>query len=523
MTCSFSNSVSEGRNTVDIPHTEPLQSILSQDQFRYPGNLGGLLDRIVELGSSRIGIAIPNHLVTFSTYYDQVCRIVQGLKKIGLERNDKVLFISHNSLNYAFISLAVFRIGAVLVPINPRIRHYEMAHIASETRPKFVICQRNNIPTTMRAFELLKERQLPRIISIDERDPSAIFFGDLDLTRGESLFESMEPDATAMVVYTAAMDGYPLGAKLTHASVFYDTAFVADLLYNEDGVEREVAASILPLFHTYGFTAGILAPLAGGVTSLLLNTSMGGRRLVDVMEAYHVTQIFSVPAIFFSIMKPLSAHPGFLSRLKNLTSGGIKMPMSLLEKYRDLLGLTISEGYGLTEASPVVTWNRINRPTKFGTVGCPLGCCQVKIVDDKGKELPQGHEGEVLVRGLNLFSGYLDQEEHTSKAFLNGWLRTGDLGSLDEENYLILTGLKKDMINIFGLKVYPKEVERILLHHPDIKSARIWGEWDEKYGNVVASEIVLKPGRGMSVSEFQNWCRDNISPYKIPRKIRVRD
>jgi long-chain acyl-CoA synthetase len=506
---------------VNTTHTEPIQSILSQDQFRYPGNLGGLLDRVIERGPSRVGIAVPDHVLTFSTYYDQVCRTVHGLKNIGLERNDRVLFISHNCLNYAFISLAVFRIGAVLVPLNPRIRHYEMAHIASETRPKFIICERNNIPTAMRAFELLEEHQLPRIITIDQRDPSAIFLGDLDLTRGESLCEPMEPDATAMVVYTAAMDGYPLGAKLTHASVFYDAAFVADVLYGEGDPGPEVAGSILPLFHTYGFAAAILTPLAGGVTSLLLNTSMGGRRLVDVMEAYHVTQIFSVPAIFFSILKPLSAHPGFLSRLKNLTSGGIGMPMRLLEKYRDQLGLTISEGYGLTEASPVVTWNRINQPPKFGTVGYPLACCQVKIVDDKGKELPPGHKGEVLVRGLNLFSGYLDQEEHTRKAFFNGWLRTGDLGSLDEENYLTLTGLKKDMINIFGLKVYPKEVERILLHHPDIKSARIWGEWDEKYGNVVASEIVLKPGRGMSISDLQNWCRYNISLYKVPRKIRI--
>ncbi len=498
-----------------------LRSILSQESFTFPGNLGGLLDRTVELYPGRNGLVVPDAMLTFREYYDRVCRMVHGLKKEGLERNDKALLIAQNSLNYAFISLAVFRIGAVLVPLNLRIRHYEMAHIASETHPKFILCERDNMPTVMRAYELLEDSQLPCIVTIDERDPSAVFLGDIDQTRGEPRCEPMEPEATAMVVYTAAKDGYPLGAKLTHASLFYDAAFVRDAVYDPDDTEGEVTGSVLPLFHTYGFTAGLLAPLAGGVTSLLLNTSMGGRKIVDIMEAYMVTQILSVPAIFFSILKPLSEKPSFCSRLKNVVSGGIAISLELLKRYKEQLGLSINEGYGITEASPVVTWNQIDHPPRFGTVGYPLGCCEVKVVDDNGADLPAGHNGEVLVRGINLFSGYLDKEERTREAFVDGWFRTGDLGYLDGENYLTLTGLKKDMVNIFGLKVYPGEVERILLNHPDIESARIWGEWDEKYGNLVACEISVKPGRGMTADEFLRWCRHNISPYKIPRKVRI--
>jgi long-chain acyl-CoA synthetase len=498
-----------------------LQSILRRESFTFPGNLAGLLDRTVELYPGRNGIAVPDKALTFREYYDRVCRMVHGLVKSGLKRNDRVLLISQNSLDYGFISLAVFRIGAVLVPLNPRIQHYEMAHIASETRPKLILCERNNIHTVVKAYELLEDHRLPRIVTVDERDPSAIFLGDIDLTRREPRCEPMEPEATAMVVYTASKDGYPLGAKLTHASLFYDTAFVRDAVYDPDDTEREVTGSILPLFHTYGFTTGLLAPLAGGVTALLLNTSMGGRKIVDVMEAHLVTQILSVPAIFFSILKPLSGKPSFCSRLKNLVSGGIAIPFELLKRYKEQLGLSINEGYGITEASPVVTWNPIDRPPKFGTVGYPLACCEVKVAGDNGEELPTGHNGELLVRGINLFSGYLDREECTREAFIDGWFRTGDLGYLDEEDYLTLTGLKKDMVNIFGLKVYPGEVERILLNHPHIESARIWGEWDEKYGNLVACEISVKPGRSMSVEEFLKWCRHNISPYKIPRKVRI--
>ena len=503
---------------MDTSPTTDLHYTLSKDLSHFPGNLAGLLDSAKEVYPNRNGIGIPDQLLTFTEYYNHVCRMVHGLKKIGLQRNDRVLFISHNSLNYAFISLSVFRIGAVSVPVNPRIRHYEIAHILSETQPAFIICESSNVETVLRAYNIIKEPPSATLITIDEKLPSTLFIKDLDFSKAFTQYEPMEPDDTAMIVYTAAMDGYPLGAELTHASLFYNAIATAEATL-KDHMQSEVVASILPLFHCFGFTVGFLNPLAGCATCLLLNTSLGGSKIVNILDRYQVTQIFSVPAILFSIMKPLSEKPQLCSRLKNITTGGIRISMSLLKKYQDQLGLTISEGYGLTEASPVVTWNGLERPPKFGTVGYPLACCQVKIVDDMGKELPTGHEGEVLVRGLNVFSGYLNQPKHTQNAFLNDWLKTGDLGHLDDENYLTLTGLKKDMINIFGLKVYPKEVERILLHHPDIQSARIWGEWNEKYGTIVACEAFLKPGSTMSEKDFRNWCIKNISPYKIPRKI----
>jgi long-chain acyl-CoA synthetase len=500
---------------------DDLRSILRRESYTFPGNLGELLDRAVELYPGRNGIAVPDTILTFKEYHDQVCRTVHGLKKAGLGQKDTVLLISQNSLNYAFISLAVFRIGAVLVPLNPRIRHYEMAHIVSETRPAFILCERDNITTVIETYELLEGCPLPRIITIDEKDPSTMFLNDLDLSRRDTRCTPVEPETTAMVVYTAPKDGYPLGAKLTHGSLFYDTVFFRDAVYDPDDSEQEATGMILPLFHTYGFTTGLLAPLAGGVTALLMNTSMGGRKIVDVMEAYQVTQILSVPAIFLSMLKPLSRKPVFCSRLRNLVSGGIGSPLELLERYKEHLGLSINEGYGITEASPVITWNPTNRPPKFGTVGSPLACCEVKVVDDTGKTLQAGDEGEILVRGLNLFSGYLNREQCTLEAFVEGWFKTGDLGYLDEENYLIITGLKKDMINIYGLKVYPGEVERILLNHPDIESTHIWGDWDERYGNIASCEIFVKPGRGMTVEGFLKWCRNNLSPYKIPRKVMI--
>jgi long-chain acyl-CoA synthetase len=497
------------------------QHDIEEDLYSFPGNLSALLDRARDLYPKRNGIGVPGQFFTFEEFYDRVGRIVHALRKIGLEREDPVLFISPNSLNFAFISLAIFRIGAVLVPLNPRIGHYELAHILSETNPKCVICKGKNLTTLLKAYREIQKDPPHCIVTTDKKAPSTMFLEELDLSRSTGHLEIMEPDDVAMIVYTAAMEGYALGAKLTHGSLFYDAACFASEAFRKEESGSEAVMSLLPLFHCYGFTNGFLVPLAGGVNCLLLGTSLGGSKIVNIMEAYQATQIISVPAIFFSIMKPLSEKPELCSRLRNLTSGGVAIPIKLLEKYWNRLGLYISEGYGLTETSPVITWNRIDRPPKFGTVGYPMACSEVKVIDDNGKDVPPGKEGEVMVRGLNLFSGYLDQPEKTEKAFLDDWFRTGDLGQLDHENYLTLTGLKKDMINIFGLKVYPKEVERILSYHPVIRSVRIRGEWHEKYGDIIACEVYTKPGQALSEKEFRQWCRQSISPYKIPRKIRI--
>jgi long-chain acyl-CoA synthetase len=495
--------------------------IPQKNAFNFPGNLGRLLDISAELCPDRMGVGIPGRVLTFREYHDRVCRLVHGLKKIGLERNDRVLLISPNSMNYALISLALFRTGAVLVPLNPRIKHYELAHIISETRPKYIICRPDNFLTTRNSYQLTSDLPSPFYITIEEKTPSTMFIEDLDFSKAETRCEDMDADDTAMIIYTAAMEGYALGAELTHASLFYNAIFFAEEAFRNRDPGSEVLSCILPLFHCYGFTTGFLVPLAGCTTCLILDTSLRGRQIVNILETDRVTQIISVPAIYYSLVKHLSGKPELCSRLNNLTSGGIKISVDLLEKYHDTLDLNISEGYGLSECSPVITWNGLSRPPKFGTVGYPLGCCEVKIVDNEGQEVPKGKEGEVLTRGLNVFSTYLNQPEHTKKAFMDDWFRTGDLGYLDNEDYLTLTGLKKDMINIFGLKAYPKEVERILSYHPDIDSVRVWGEWHPRHRDIVSCEVFLKSGSTITEKDLVKWCRDNISPYKIPRKVLI--
>lgn len=491
------------------------------DSSCFPGNLGALLDHASDRSGLSTGIADARDALTYRQYLEAVCRMVYGLKKLGLGPERRVVLMAPNSVSYPLVSLAIFRAGAILVPVNPKMKRFELAHILSETRPELLICERGNLPVALQAIGLCDGLPPPRLITLDEKAPSTDFLKDLNLSQADRTCETVRPEQTAMIVYTAAVDGYALGAELPHSAVVQDALAFAARAFPDGPDDGDSVAALLPLFHTYGFTSGFLFPLAGGVPCLLMDTSLRGRSAAALMEAHKTTHVISVPALYLALLKPISEAPGLRSRLRNLTSGGVALSKALFEAYAEKTGLPIREGYGLTEASPVVTWNGVERPPRSGSVGYPLDCCRIKVVDGAGREVPPGQEGEVLVKGANLFSGYLHHPDKTEQALSEGWLRTGDLGFVDRDQYLTLTGLKKDMINVYGLKVYPKEVERILLYHPGIQSAVVRPEQHPKYGEVVACQITVKPGQALSAAECLRWCRENLSPYKIPRSFNI--
>lgn len=487
------------------------------DKRMFPGNLGLLLDQAAEDHARVPGIGVPENVWTFEDILDRVCRLAHGFQHLGLQPGDRVVFFSSSTLGYALVSLALFRMAGVLVPLNPRIRHYELAHILGETLPAAVICDPEGFPPVKEALRLNQGQPLPHILFTRSSQEDGFWIQGLPFSRPRTRWENVTPDETAMIVYTAAMEGYPLGAQLTHGSLFWDTLAFGEAcgpLPNSGFLY-----SLLPLFHSYGFTNGFLVPLWAGVPCLLLGTSLRGAGVVQIMEHLPAQQVVSVPAIFHTLFKPLSERQNLCASIQNLVSGGIQLPMRLMELYEEKLGLTIREGYGLTEASPVVTWNDPTKPPKFGSVGRPLSCCQIQIVDREGQPLGAGQEGEVLVKGSNLFSGYLGQTEQTRKAFQEGWFHTGDIGRVDEEGYLTLTGLKKEMINVFGLKAYPREIERILRYHPAVESVHVKEQWEPRQGPVVSALVKKKPGAFLTEKELLSWCRGSLSPYKVPRVI----
>jgi long-chain acyl-CoA synthetase len=486
----------------------------------YPGNLSLLLDRAADLFPDRDGIGFGDTVLSFREYHDRVCRLTRGLVDLRIERGDRVLLLSHNSLGFALIAHAVLRAGAVLVPVNPGIRPNELAHIVTETLPRCAFAEARSLPRFFKTYKLIPTHLIPTLVTIEKDVPLTVNLSEIDHAEPCRTCEPMQESDLAMILYTAAMEGYALGAQLTHGSIFHDAVCCADACFGMSATAGEVALCLLPLYHAHGFTSGFLVPLAGCVSTYPIDAFRETGEIIDLMERRKVTQMASVPAVYEGLLRPLGDHADICSRVRNLTTGGAKASVELIKQYKDRLGVDLFEGYGLTEASPVVTWNPSDRPPRAGTAGIPLPCCQVKIVDEHGGRLPPGAEGEVLVRGLNVFSGYYLRPEKTAKVLdSNGWFRTGDLGVLDEDNYLTWTGLRKDMINIFGLKVYPRELERLLLQHPEVERVRVYAEEHDRYGAIVCCELLPKPGKTVTERLFRKWCRQTVSSYKIPRKI----
>jgi len=498
------------------------ETLLKPGSIAFPGNLSLLLDRAADLFPDRDGLGFGDVVLGFHAYHDRVCRLAQGLLDLGIQRGDRALLLSHNSLGFALIAHAVFRVGAVLVPVNPGIRPHELAHIVTETCPRIAFAEARSLPRFFKTYKLIPTQLIPTLVTIEDEVPLTVHLSDFNLAKPSSKCEQMDESDLAMIVYTAAMEGYALGAELTHGSIFQDAVCSADACFDMSDTSGEVAFCVLPLYHAHGFTSGFLVPLAGCVPTYPIDAFRETAEILKVLEARKVTQMVSVPAVYMALLRPLGDHPAICSRVRNLTTGGAKAPIELIEQYRHKLGVDLFEGYGLTEASPIVTWNSSDRPPRVGTAGFPLPCCEVKIVDEQGADLPPGMEGEVLVRGLNLFKGYYLQPDKTAKVLdSDGWLRTGDLGMLDRDNYLTWTGLKKEMINIFGLKVYPREVERFLLTHPDVERVRIYSEEHDRYGAIVSCDVWPKPGKTITERMFRRWCRQMVSSYKIPRRINV--
>jgi len=331
-------------------------------------------------------------------------------------------------------------------------------------------------------------------------------------------------DATAVLQYTGGTTGVSKGAILSQRNL---AANVQQLQAWFQDVEpgREVILNCLPLFHVFGMTVGMNWAVASGAAMVLMPNPRDYGALVKNISKHRVTLFPGVPALF----NGLNNYPGIegidVSSLKACFSGSAPIPVDVLERFEGLTGSKIVEGFGMSETSPVVTCNPLKGQCKIGSVGIPISDTDARIVDaqDPTRELAVGEEGELVLRGPQVMSGYWNQPEETAKTIINGWLHTGDLATVDEDGYFRIVGRKKDMISAGGFKIYPDEVDNVLAGHPDILEAATIGVPDERRGETVKSFIVLQPGKTLSVEAIDVFCREQLAAYKVPRQIEFLD
>lgn len=417
----------------------------------------------------------------------------------------------------AFIEnyFGILKAGAAVLPVSILFKRSEIAYVLQDSSAKALI-----------AFEGTPELPLgEEARAAFAEAPKCGHLIPIGTPIEEADFDTVQrsPDDVAVVLYTSGTTGRPKGAMLTHSNLLMNTQVCVDLAGLAD---EDVMLIALPLFHVFGQVVQMAAGIRRGAT-LVLAPRFDPGLCLELMQREKVTLFCGVPTMLWALLAYPEADrfdlPGIAKTLRLVTVGGASTPVEILRAFEEKFDLTVLEGYGLSETSPGATFNRLDRPRKIGSVGLPVWGVEIRVVDPEDRPLPAGERGEVVIRGHNIMKGYLGRPEETAEAMRGGWFHTGDIGTFDEEGYLYIVDRLKDMIIRGGFNVYPREVEELLVTHPDVSLAAVVGVPDERYGEEIKAFIVPKAGTTPDPDAIIEWTHERIAGYKYPRIVEVRE
>jgi long-chain acyl-CoA synthetase len=476
-------------------------------------NLALLLEESVQKHADRLVLISENQRITYRQLYSAVQAAAQSLKNLGMEKGDKVALMLPNIPEFFYCYLAIVQSGAVVIPINTSSTAYELRYLLNNGDAKILIAQASG----EKRFREIKD-QLSTCHSLYTIDPGQNTFvteREGAFSQKEHLSVAIDPDDPAVMIYTAGLTGNPLGAVLTHSNLCSQLDMIQPIFRREPD---DIGLCLIPLFHSFGGTVNMLNVIQAGCSTVMMDR-LTMDSLFSTIEREKITYIVAVPRLYLGMVFYEKAAKYDLSSLKLCVTGGSAMPPNFIPVFEKKFGVRILEGYGLTEASPACSFNRIELAAKPGSIGTPLNGIDIKIVDEAGQEMPRNQIGEVIVRGGNVMQGYYKDAAATASVIKDGWLYTGDLGRMDEENYIFLTGIKKRMIITSAFNVYPREVETVLNLHPAVQDSRVLGKKDLMRGELVTAQIVLRDGLHPDDKEIIRHCKVYLSPYKVPREV----
>jgi len=448
-----------------------------------------------------------------SITYGQLDRMVLAyacyLKKAGVKEGDKVVLSCLNSPEFIYSYFGTVRNGAVIVPINLLLTMEEIMYVVKDSEAKFMIMHPVILQKAKLSKEMVEKALGVTLIVLDEE-----FNRQLAGISTEGFEDFKNEDAISTFLYTSGTTGKQKAAMLTHKNLVEnsDQCYIGLQARPDD-----IYLCVLPMFHVFAFTACILMPLYSGATISILE-SFQPKEVIETLLKDEITIFMGVPSMYVVLLEAGKKNISF-PKLRLAVSGGAALPVEIYRQGREVMKLPIVEGYGLTEASPAVSFNPPDGIQKEGSIGLPLPRVECKIFDEDDNEVPAGVVGELVVRGGNVMLGYYNQPEESAKALRNGWLHTGDLAKKDEDGYIYIVDRKKDMVIVAGLNVYPREVEEVIYQYPKVKEAAVIGLADKLRGEYVKAFVVLKEGEECHSKELLRFMKEKLAAYKLPRHI----
>jgi long-chain acyl-CoA synthetase len=475
-------------------------------------NLAHIID---EHPNESVALISRNRATTYGALRDQVARARGGLASLGVEQGDRVALLCGNGRYFVVTYLAALGLGAVVVPLNPASPTIEIQRELAVVQPKIVVVE----PSAAAAWHGVDHGALASVQHVvltegANADADVTVAGLLDSDPVDIV--DVPADTLAVLMFTSGTAGHPRAAMLSHGNLL---ANLEQSRAAGNGIGAgDVVYGVLPPFHIFGLNVVIGLTLARGATVVLVQRFDPSTAL-DTIRERGITVIPGAPPLWLAFSHFDDAPADSFATVRLALTGAAKMPEEAIRRLHERFGLDLAEGYGLTEAAPVVT-SSAGFPVRVGSVGKVLGGMQVRLVDESGDDVPQGDAGEVWVKGPNVFQGYLDEPEATARALTaDGWLRTGDIAVTDDDGYLYLVDRAKDLIIVSGFNVYPAEVEEAIAEHPDVLETGVIGVPHPHHGEAVKAYVVLREGAGVDEDAVIAWCGDRLARYKCPSKV----
>ena len=450
----------------------------------------------------KVAIYFGDKEISYADLLGRAQAVAAHLKNhLGVKAGDRVGLWLKNCPEFIMGVYGILFADAVVVPLNNFLKPAEAGYILNDGGIDVLITDGEmgaHFPELMAARPSLKMLKAEEIAS---------------LPGGTTISSSREEGDLAVIIYTSGTTGRPKGAMLSHGNLRANVASCRVVLEAE---EQDSLAVILPLFHTYMMTVGILLPFTVGGTIVLVKSLSQPRAAFMEIFSRKATILPAVPAFYRMLLGAPVPTP---LPIRVFISGSAPLPMQTLHEFEEKFKIPLIEGYGLSEASPVVSKNPLRGKHKPGSVGIPIANVEMSIQDDEGKVLGDNETGEICVRGANVMQGYWNQPEETKKAFRKDWLLTGDIGHRDTDGYYFITDRKKDMLIVNGINVYPREIEEVIYHYPGVKEASVIGVPDERRGEVPLAFVAPAEGQTLQEKELLQFIQSKLAAYKTPKQI----
>jgi long-chain acyl-CoA synthetase len=472
------------------------------------GNLTTVLDQAADQHGERPVLRMDDLVLSYRELREAAGRVTSLLSSLRIEPGDRVALMMPNVPAFPVIFYGAIGAGAVVVPMNPLLKSREVAFYLGDSGAKVIFAWHAASDEAAKGAESAGAE----MIRVDEPDASSVLAG---LEPAGRRAERAEND-DAVILYTSGTTGQPKGAELTHANLTRNAELTAVTLIKAG--PDDVIMGCLPLFHVFGLTCGLFATICSG-SCLTLLPRFDPAKALEIIGRDKVTIFEGVPTMYAAMLHQPGSADADVSSLRTCISGGAAMPVELMRSFERTFGCIILEGYGLSETSPVASFNHPDKVRKPGSIGTPILGVEMRVVDADGADVPVGEIGEIAIRGHNIMKGYWQRPEATAEAIPDGWFRSGDLAKVDEDGYFFIVDRKKDMIIRGGYNVYPREVEEVFYEHPAVAEAAVIGISHDELGEEIGAAVALKPGEEATTGELREFVRERVAAYKYPRYV----